>query len=177
MALALTRCADGDHAAFASLYDDVAGRVYGLALRVVGDAHQAEEVAQEVMLQIWNDAARFDPAKGRALTWVLTLAHRRAVDRVRSAQATRRRDDAHASRSQDTAYDATVETADQSAESLGVVQALKQLTPLQAEAVSLAYLGGHTLTEVSSLLGIPVSTAKTRVRDGLLRLRADLVVA
>ena len=81
-----------DEAGFIALYDEMADRAYGLALRVIGDPQQAQEVTQEVFLEVWRKSATFDPAQGNGVGWVLTIAHRRAVDRVRSSGATRRRD-------------------------------------------------------------------------------------
>ena len=92
----LRRCARGDEAAFAELYDATSRRLFGLVLRIVRDHAMSEEVTQEVYLDIWRTSARFDPSRGSALSWMMTIAHRTAVDRVRSSEAARRRDDTHA---------------------------------------------------------------------------------
>jgi RNA polymerase sigma-70 factor (ECF subfamily) len=172
----LRRSARGDEAAFAELYDATAARVHGLVRRVLRDPHQAEEVTQEAYLEVWRHAARFDPASGSPLAWILTIAHRRAVDRVRSAEAATRRDETYGRRHQEVAHDVTAETAHASLEARRVRTALDALTPVQREAVALAYLGGYTHTEVAGLLDLPLGTAKTRIRDGLIRLRDNLGV-
>ncbi len=164
----------GDAEAFADLYDAVAPRVHGLVLRVLRDVHQSEEVTQEVLLELWQTSARFDPARGTALTWVLTLAHRRAVDRVRSSEAWRRRDSAHAERAAETPYDETATAAHASLEAIRVRTALGALAPAQRDAIRLAYFGGYTYIEVSRVLQIPLGTAKSRIRDGLSKLRDAL---
>ncbi len=161
----------GDMQAFAALYDAVAPRAYGLVLRILRDAHQSEEVTQEVFLQIWQTSARFDPRRGSALAWMMTVAHRRAVDRVRSAEAVRRRDSTYVERNAETSYDETAATVHASLEAATVREALATLTTVQREAIELSYFGGHTHREVSELTRVPVGTAKTRIRDGLLRLR------
>ena len=130
------------------MYDATAARVHGLVLRVIRDPAQAEEVTQETFLEAWRTASRFDPDRGSALSWLLTLAHRRAVDRVRSAEA-----------------------AATKIEAQRVRQAMGTLTDVQREALELAYFGGYTHTEVATMLDLPVGTAKTRIRDGLIRLR------
>ena len=165
--------ARGDEAAFATLYDATSARVFGLALRVVRDPAQAEEVAQEAYLEIWRTAARFDPARGSAISWLMTLVHRKAVDRVRSAEAASRRDETYHEQNpaEGTAHDSTAEQVETRLEAARVRDALGTLTEVQREAVQLAYLGGYTHTEVAGLLDLPVGTAKTRIRDGLIRLR------
>jgi RNA polymerase sigma-70 factor (ECF subfamily) len=170
----LAAASRGDEAAFAALYDSLAPRVYGLVVRILRDAHQSEEVTQDVFLQVWETSTRFDPTRGSALSWVMTLAHRRAVDRVRSAAAARRRDVSDAERSLRTPFDETAETAHSSLEGARVRAALADLSTTQRQALELAYFGGHTHHEVSELLHIPLGTAKTRIRDGLIRLRDDL---
>jgi RNA polymerase sigma-70 factor, ECF subfamily len=166
----------GDENAFAQLYDAVAARIYGLVLRVVRDPAQSEEVAQEALLDIWRTSARFDPSRGSAVSWMLTIAHRKAVDRVRSAQASTDREDSYGSRNQERSFDVTAETVDRRLDAQRVRNALDSLTETQRSAVELAYLGGYTHTEVASLLGVPLGTAKTRIRDGLIRLRDTMGV-
>ncbi|MDF2145338.1 ECF RNA polymerase sigma factor SigK [Knoellia sp. p5-6-4] len=170
----LRASARGDEQAFAELYDATSRRLYGLVLRVVRDPSQAEEVAQEAFLEIWRTSARFDRAKGSAMSWMLTIAHRKAVDRVRSAEASSRRDATYEATTQDRAYDITAEEVERSLDSQRVRQALASLTETQRGAVQLAYFGGYTHNEVAALLGIPLGTAKTRIRDGLIRLRDTL---
>lgn len=180
VATLLRRAARGDTEAFAQVYDATAGRVYGLALRVVRDPAQAEEVAQEAFCEIWRTASRFDPDKGSAIGWMLTLTHRAAVDRVRSAEASSRRDTRYHQQNPaevpSAAHDTTAESAEASWEARRVRGALTELTEVQREAIELAYFGGYTHTEVASLLDLPVGTAKTRIRDGLIRLRDHLGV-
>jgi RNA polymerase sigma-70 factor (ECF subfamily) len=166
--------ARGDEAAFASLYDRVAPRVYGLVLRVVRDPSIAEEVAQEALLEAWRTAARFDPARGSAVSWLLTIAHRRAVDRVRSEQAGAAR--MRRAATVETPYDEVVEQATSRIERQQVRRCLGGLTELQREAILLAYFNGHTYREVADLLDTPLPTVKTRMRDGLIRLRDCLGV-
>ena len=161
----------GDQAAFARLYDATAARVHGLVLRVVRDPAQAEEVTQEAFLEIWRTAARFDPERGSAVSWLLTIGHRKAVDRVRSAEASTRRDTKYHDTNQPIAHDETAEAATRTMEAQRVRHALSQLTEAQREAIGLAYFGGYTHTEVATMLDLPVGTAKTRIRDGLIRLR------
>ena len=173
----LKACGRGDQAAFAQLYDATSSRVVGLAVRVVRDLAQAEEVAQEAFLEIWKTSGRFDPAKGSPLGWLLTIVHRKAVDRVRSAEASTRRDTTYHQRNQPVEHDSTAEAATASLEARRVRQALSSLTPVQREALELAYFGGYTHTEVATMLELPVGTAKTRIRDGLIRLRDTMGVA
>lgn len=161
----------GDEAAFAQLYDATAARAFGLAIRVVRDPAQAEEVTQEAYLEIWRTSARFDPARGSAVSWLLTIVHRKAVDRVRSAEATTRRDTKYHQHNQPVEHDTTAEAVHASLEARRVRGALGTLTAVQRQALELAYFGGYTHTEVASMLDLPVGTAKTRIRDGLIRLR------
>jgi RNA polymerase sigma-70 factor (ECF subfamily) len=177
LAVLLKQCARGDSAAFARLYDATSARVHGLVVRVVRDRAQAEEVTQEAYLEIWRTASRFDPARGSALSWLLTIGHRKAVDRVRSAEAASRRDVTYEQANRSVDHDTTSEAAHASLEARRVREALRQLTDVQREAIELAYFGGYTHTEVAALLDLPVGTAKTRIRDGLIRLRDAIGVA
>lgn len=167
----LTRTARGDEGAFCSLYDLVCTRVFGLVRRVVRDPAHAEEVTQEVFLQVWRQAGRFDRAHGTALAWVLTLAHRRAVDRVRSAQAAADRDVRAAQRDVVPPHDQVAETVEHRLEAEQVRRCLEGLTAIQRESVTLAYYQGLTYAQVGAELGVPLGTVKTRMRDGLVRLR------
>ncbi|SBT65808.1 RNA polymerase sigma-70 factor, ECF subfamily [Micromonospora sediminicola] len=172
----LARVTRGDETAFASLYDIVVGRVLGLARRVVRDAAQAEEVTQEVMVEVWRTAGRFDAGRGSAVGWILTMAHRRVVDRVRSEQAHTRRTSQVAASEAHVPYDEVVEDVTARLEREQVRRCLGRLTPVQREAVTLAYYGGHTYREVAEKLRTPLPTVKTRMRDGLIRMRDCLGV-
>ena len=166
----------GDQEAFARLYDRFADRVFGLVRRVVRDASQSEEVTQEVFVEAWRTARRFDPARGSVSAWLLTLAHRRAVDRVRSEQAARNREERVAVRDRVGSHDTVSEDVEVRLEHEQVRRALGGLTELQREAIELAYYGGNTYREVATLLDTPLPTVKTRLRDGLIRLRDELGV-
>jgi RNA polymerase sigma-70 factor (ECF subfamily) len=168
--------ARGDEAAFETLYDRHSGVVFGLSRSVLRDPHQAEEVAQEVMLEIWRTAPRFDASKGSAKAWISTMAHRRAVDRVRSSQASRSRDEAVAAGQGERDYDDVVEKVESRLDVERVRHCLQGLTPRQHDTVTLAYYGGHSYAHVADLLKLPLGTVKTRMRDGLIRLRDCLGV-
>jgi RNA polymerase sigma-70 factor (ECF subfamily) len=170
----LRAAALGDEAAFARLYDATSARVFGLVLRVVRDRAQSEEVAQDAYLEIWRGSARFDPALGSPMSWIMTIAHRKAVDRVRSAEAAGRREETYQSSAHQPAYDSTAEQVERNLDGQRVRRALESLTDTQRGALELAYFGGYTHTEVAALLGLPLGTAKTRIRDGLIRLRDTL---
>jgi RNA polymerase sigma-70 factor (ECF subfamily) len=174
---ALLHCtALGDEGAFAVLYDRTSPRVYGLCLRVLRDPAQAEEVAQEVMVEVWRSAVRFDGRRGSAGAWITTIAHRRAVDRVRSAQAAGDRE-RRAAEGAEPEYDAVADAVASRLEHRQVRRCLKTLTELQRQAVTLAYYGGHTYRQVATLLEAAVPTVKSRIRDGLAKLRDCLEVA
>ncbi|KAB1911353.1 ECF RNA polymerase sigma factor SigK [Micromonospora sp. AMSO31t] len=172
----LRAVARGDEAAFERLYAIVAPRVHGLARRVLRDPAQAEEVAQEVLVEVWRTAARFDPARGSATAWIFTIAHRRAVDRVRAEQAGAERARKVAAGAGETPYDEVAEEAAARWERQQVRHCLDALTAVQREAITLAYYGGHSYREVAGLLDTALPTVKTRMRDGLIRLRDCLGV-
>jgi RNA polymerase sigma-70 factor (ECF subfamily) len=172
----LIRVADGDQAAFASLYDMLSPRAFGLILRVLVDRSQSEEVLQEVFLEIWQSAGRFAPNRGQGRSWVLTIAHRRAVDRVRSAQASSDRDVKAGFRDLGVAHDGVAEEVELRIEGKRVSEALATLPDPQREAITLAYFGGYSQSEIAALVGAPLGTVKTRMRDGLSRLRVQMGV-
>ncbi len=175
LAALLARVANGDHGAFEAVYDQVAARVFGIVRSVIRDPSLSEEVTQEVMVEVWRTASRYDHGKGPAMAWVATIAHRRAVDRVRSEQRSAQRDRRAAAPV--TAYDDVAETVAGILDRERVRHCLGSLTELQREAVLLAYYGGHTYRQVAGLLGVPPGTVNTRMRDGLIRLRDCLRVA
>jgi RNA polymerase sigma-70 factor (ECF subfamily) len=172
----LQQVADGDQAAFAELYDRTSPRLFGLVKRLLRDHAQSEEVTQEVYLEIWQTATRYEPAKGGAIAWMLTMAHRRAVDRVRASQSSRDRDARVGIRDYAPEFDSVAERIEIVLESERVTAAMGRLTELQREAVTLAYFGGYSHSEVAALLRIPIGTVKTRLRDGMIRLRDELGV-
>ena len=173
----MQQIAKGDERAFATLYDSFGSRVFGLARRVVRDPSQAEEVAQEVFLEIWRRASRFDADRGSATSWIMTLTHARSVDRVRSAQSSADRETRVAQASVDRDVDSVVEAVEANFERRAVRRCLGTLTDLQRESVNLAYYSGYTYREVAQLLSAPLPTIKTRLRDGLIRLRDCLGVS
>jgi len=162
----------GDQRAFAALYDAVSGRVYGLAVRVTRNHALAEEVAQDVMVDVWRMAPRFDARRGSGIGWILMMAHRRAVDRVRRTSSSRARD------ARDAAVQPVQEPIDEGIvrddERREVAMALRGLTDLQRQAIELAYYEGYTYREVAERLEVPEGTAKSRLRDGIRQLRMTL---
>jgi RNA polymerase sigma-70 factor (ECF subfamily) len=169
--------ARGDQEAFASVYDAVASPVLGIVRSVLRDRAQSEEVAQEVLVEVWRTAARYRPDRGSVINWVLTLAHQRAVDRVRSVEASVARDHKAALLERTPEYDEVTEQVEARLEREQVRRCLRTLTELQRESVTLAYYRGLTYREVAELLSLPLGTVKTRLRDGLIRLRDCLGVA
>jgi RNA polymerase sigma-70 factor, ECF subfamily len=163
--------ARGDESAFSALYDLLSPYVFGLVRRVLRNPAHAEEVSQEVFVELWRQATRFDPTRGTVRSWVLTLAHRRAVDRVRAEQAAADRERRAAAGNASPPYDEVVEEVAATLEQEQVRRCLGTLTELQREAVTLAYYRGYNYREVAELLGANLATIKTRMRDGLIRLR------
>jgi RNA polymerase sigma-70 factor, ECF subfamily len=170
----LGRVARGDRDAFEDLCRHIAPPVFGTVRAVVRDVSQSEEVAQEVLVEVWQSASRFDRGRGSAMAWVSTIAHRRAVDRVRSEHRSAQRELRAASHA--VAYDDVVEKAEANLDAERVRRCLGSLTELQREAVTLAYYGGYTYRQVAALLGVAAGTVNTRMRDGLIRLRDCLGV-
>ena len=173
----LTLVGRGDQVAFESVYDKVAAPVFGLVRRVLRDPAQSEEVAQEALLEVWRTAERFDPARGTAVSWVMTIAHRRAVDRVRAEAAATEREARAAAGAASVPADVVADTVESSLEAERVRRCLGGLSELQRQSITLAYYSGYTYPQVASSLGVALGTVKTRIRDGLKRLRDCLGVS
>ncbi|MEV8379233.1 sigma-70 family RNA polymerase sigma factor [Kribbella sp. NPDC056861] len=178
LAVVMEQVADGDHDAFAVVYAATVSRAFGIALRVLRNQALAEEIAQDVMVELWRTAPRYDADRGSVETWVTTIAHRRAVDRVRRERAAKDRDGDHAvSAAAGASFDLTAETVLRGSEIEQVRGCLLDLTDLQRQALVLAFYEGHTYQEVADLLSVKLPTVKARIRDGLLRLRNGLTTA
>ncbi|MEU7766130.1 ECF RNA polymerase sigma factor SigK [Nocardia sp. NPDC049190] len=164
----------GDRAAFTEFYQLTSPRVFGITVRILRSHAAAEEVTQEVYLQVWSMADRYDATLASPLGWILMLAHRRAVDRVRAESSATSRDlvYAHAHLGRD--HDVVAESVAQRIEEQQVAGCLDALTPTQREAIALAYYSGYTYREVADRLAVPLPTVKTRIRDGLKRLEKCL---
>ncbi|MEU6387844.1 ECF RNA polymerase sigma factor SigK [Streptomyces sp. NPDC046939] len=173
----MAEVAKGDKDAFSSVYDAVAGSVLGVVRGVLRDRAQSEEVAQEVLVEVWGNAARYRTDRGTVVNWVLTLAHRRAIDRVRSVEAAAARDHKAALLARTPEFDEVTEAVETRLEAEQLRRCLRTLTELQRQSVSLAYYRGLTYSQVAELLSVPLGTVKTRLRDGLIRLRDCLGVS
>ncbi|MEU3498691.1 sigma-70 family RNA polymerase sigma factor [Kitasatospora cineracea] len=169
----LDRTARGDRAAYTGLYEELAPTVYGIALRVLRDPAQAEETAQEALLEMWRSAPTYRPERGSVAAWACTIAHRRAVDRVRSVRASCEREQ-RVVREDPTRPEQVAEEVERTMEAARVRRALSGLTAGQREALVLAYYGGYSQSQIAAALGLPLGTVKSRTRDGLLRLRSAL---
>ena len=170
----MSRCATADEVAFAELYDLTRRRVYGTVLRVLRSPEHADEVTQEVYVDVWKQAPKYAPEKGSVLGWIATMAHRRAVDRVRSVSGELAREERYAATGQEQEGDEVWESVARQHDVERVRGALATLTPIQQQAVSLAYYDGLTQNQISTALNLPLGTVKTRIRDGLRRLAAVL---
>ncbi len=165
--------ARGDEASYEELYDKLSTTVFGVCRRVLRDPSEAEEVSQEVLLEIWRTASRYDPTRAGVRSWAVMISHSRAVDRVRSSERRRVREEA-TTLPDPPAVDEVSEAAVSAFEVRRVRKAMAELSEVQRESVRLAFYGGHTHVEVAGLLGVPLGTVKTRIRDGLTRLRTHL---
>jgi RNA polymerase sigma-70 factor (ECF subfamily) len=173
----LRQVARRDADAFAALYDRTRSRVYGLVVRVLRDAGYSEETTQEIYLEVWRNAGAYDSAKGSALSWLMTIAHRRAVDRVRSEQAAGQRDSRYGAATVERSGDLVADSAVDADERRRVAECLDSLTDVQRQCIDLAYYGGLTYAEVSQRLSANLSTIKSRMRDALRGLRGCLGVS
>lgn len=172
----LRRVAHQDPEAFAALYDATRSRIYGMVSRVLRDRGYSEETTQDVYLQVWRTAESYDPASGSALAWLLTLAHRRAVDRVRSEQAASQRDSRYGAATVERDSDHVIDAVLSGEERQRVTACLDGLTGVQRECIELAYYQGMTYVQVSERLSANLATVKSRMRDALRGLRNCLGV-
>lgn len=172
----LARSARGHEDAFAELYDLTITRIYGVVLRVLRAPDLAAEVTQEVYLEVWKHAARYAEERGSVMAWMNTVAHRRAVDRVRSESSDTARDTKYAKLSAEPEIDQVWDDVAQTLDVERVRNAMSSLTAIQREALTLSYFGGYTQSQVAALLKLPLGTVKTRIRDGLIGLRDALGV-
>lgn len=171
----IARCAQGDQAALARLYDLTAAQVNGLALRILADREMAEEITGDVYLQVWRSAGSYDAGRGSPLAWLLTIARSRSVDRVRAVVGERRQS-APLELGLKTATDepGPEETSTLAQRRRIVRAALDRLSPDQRQAIELAFFSGLSHVEIASALGAPLGTVKTRIRLGMGRLRDAL---
>jgi RNA polymerase sigma-70 factor (ECF subfamily) len=172
----MEKVARGDREAFTGVFKAVSEPVFGMVCRVLRDKAMSEEVAQEVLVEVWRTAPRYDPDRGSVIAWVLTMAHRRAVDRVRSEQAASSRERRAALLDHETEFDEVVEEVETRLERDAVRACLRGLSEPQRQSVTLAYYQGLTYREVAERLSQPLGTIKSRLRDGLMRLRDCLGV-
>ncbi|MFT5223004.1 MAG: RNA polymerase sigma-70 factor (ECF subfamily) [Glaciecola sp.] len=170
----MVRVAAGDQQAFGIVYDRHCRSVLAVVTSVLRDPSQSEEVTQEVFVEAWRQAPRFDVARGRLGSWLTTMARRRAIDRVRSEQASRNRTRVVASRSQAIAYDDVQELIGLAEEHGDVRRALGLVSEVQRQAITLAFFGDRTYSEVARELNVPLPTVKTRIRDGMRHMRSEL---
>jgi RNA polymerase sigma-70 factor (ECF subfamily) len=173
----LGQIADGDRAAFAEFYRLTSRRVFGMARRVLIDLELSEDATQEVFLQVWQNAGAFNAAAGSPLAWLMTISHRRAVDKVRSAQASTDREAKYGANSQEIDHDSVSDEVGSRMDAEAVVRCLGTLTETQQESVRLAYYVGLTYREVAERLNSAIPTIKSRIRDGLIRLKTCLEVS
>jgi RNA polymerase sigma-70 factor, ECF subfamily len=173
----LRRVAQRDVDAFATFYDQTRSRVFGMVTRVLRDPGYSEETTQDVYLQVWRSAGSYDPTAGSPLAWLLTLAHRRAVDRVRSEQAGSARESRYGAATVEPPVDHVAEAAINHDERRRVTACLDSLTEVQREAIQLAYYDGMTYVQVSERLSANLATIKSRMRDAIRGLRRCLGVS
>lgn len=170
----LVQTASADKHAFSALYDALAPTVYSVCLSVLRNPALAEEVAQDVFVEVWTSAAKFDPQRGNARSWVGRLAHGRAVDKLRSHVAAVQRDDRDSKLDHATFAEPIEDEALNNVEAHLLRQAVVEIGEPHSTAVALAFFDGLTHAELAESTGVPLGTAKTRVRDGVKKLKAIL---
>jgi RNA polymerase sigma-70 factor, ECF subfamily len=169
----LLRTAQGDHQAFSEFYHRTCRQVTGLVRRVIINPELSEEVVQEIYIVVWQDAAKYRPATGTPTAWLMTIAHRRAVDKVRATQSSRDRDHRWATTSP-SIYDGVLDAVAENMDARILITSMACLSAVQREAIVLAYFGSLTYQEISLKLSVPLPTIKSRIRDGLQKLRTHI---
>ena len=170
----LRQVAQRDIDAFATFYDLTRARVFGLVTRVLRDPGYSEETTQEIYLHVWRSAANYDPTAGSPLAWLMTVAHRRAVDRVRAEQAASQRESRYGAANLDPPADHVADSVILRDERRQVTDCLGSLTDVQRECIQLAYYDGLTYVQVSERLSANLATIKSRMRDAIRALRKCL---
>ncbi|MET3952667.1 sigma-70 family RNA polymerase sigma factor [Arthrobacter sp. UYEF36] len=165
--------AQGDHQAFSEFYLRTSRQVTGLVQRVIIDRELSAEVVQEIYIVVWQDAAKYRPDTGTPMAWLMTIAHRRAVDKVRANQSSRNRDHRWATTAPN-AYDGVLDAVAEKMDARILIASLACLSDLQRESIVLAYFGSLTYREISVKLCVPLPTVKSRIRGGLQKLRTQL---
>ena len=174
LAALVARTANGEAEALAALYDATVALIYGLAQRILADHGTAEEVTSDVYLHVWRQGARYDPARGTPLAWLLMLTRSRAIDRLRARAARRESAALEAAAALPSPAPGPHDDAVVAERRRIVVAALATLSPEQREAIEIAYYGGKSHSEIATALGLPLGTVKTRIRVGMTRLRDAL---
>jgi RNA polymerase sigma-70 factor (ECF subfamily) len=174
LAAALVRVAAGDRAALRMVYQDTSAKLFGVLLRILNDRSEAEDVLQDVFVTVWRKAASFDPGKASPITWLVTIARNRAIDRLRSSGASRRTEPIEAADDVRDPAPVAAEHVERAQEQHRLVHCLEELEARHAAAIRAAFLDGATYEELAQRMSVPLGTMKSWIRRGLLKLRACL---
>lgn len=174
LSAALARVAGGDRAALRIVYQDTSAKLFGICLRILKDRAEAEDVLQDVYVTVWRKAAAFDPGRASPITWLVTIARNRAIDRLRSGAIARRMEPIEAA--DDISDDAApaLEMVEKAEQQVRLSDCLGELEDRQSKAIRSAFLDGVTYEELAERTGVPLGTMKSWIRRGLLKLRACL---
>ena len=170
----LRRVAQGERRAFEELYDRFSGVLFSTAYRVLNNREAAEDVLQDVFIQIWEKASLYDPTRGKPMTWAVTLTRNKAIDRLRSTQRRNRlQDDVEREAETFEQFDdrSSFDAVASGETSKLVREAIRKLSKDQREAIELAFFSSLTQTEIAERLGEPLGTVKARIRRGMMKLR------
>jgi RNA polymerase sigma-70 factor (ECF subfamily) len=174
LAAALLRVAAGDRAALRLVYRDTSAKLFGVVLRILNDRSEAEDVLQDVFVAVWRKAASFDPVRASPITWLVTIARNRAIDRLRARSAGGRIAPIDAAGDVCDPAPAAAERVEQAQEQQRLARCLDELEPRHAAAIRAAYLDGAAYEDLARRMSVPLGTMKSWIRRGLLKLRACL---